>query len=80
MNCGEKLPGVKLYAHWINCIKQKCGEGYGGKCHVKNEESDYPLNGKCVKDFYHPIDNIDLSEIKAFETIKQASEAPDIPF
>ena len=75
-----KKKGVRLYVHWANCVKGKCGEGYGGKCHVKGGELDYPLDGKCVNDFYQPVDNIDLSEIGAFETIKQASEAADIPF
>ena len=80
MDYVERLPGVQLYARWINCIKEKCGEGYGGKCHVNGGESDYPLDGKCVNDFYHPIDKIDLADIEAFETIKQASEVADIPF
>ena len=80
MDYVKRLPGVQLYARWINCIKEKCGESYGGKCHVKYEEADYPLDGKCVKCFYHPIDKIDLADIEAFETIKQASEVADIPF
>jgi hypothetical protein len=76
----DKLKGLVLYGHWVNCIKEKCGEGYNDKCHVPGGQSDYPQDGKCFNDFYKPIDEIDDSEIGAFETIGQASAPADIPF
>ena len=75
----DKIKGLVLYGHWVNCIKGKCSESYGDKCHFSGGESDYPQDGKCVSDFYQPIEEINDSEIGAFETVDQHVSA-DIPF
>ena len=76
----EKLKGLVLYGHWVNCIKGKCAESYDDKCHISGGEHRYPEDGKCVSDFYKPLDEIDDYEIGAFETIGQQSVLADIPF
>lgn len=43
-NLGKK-PEVKLYGKWVYCCKEKCDEGFGGRCNRVSRE--YPENGLC---------------------------------
>jgi len=84
---------VKLYAHFIHCLKEKCGEGRDGKCNAgvfTHERTGpvrvsvpYPEDGKCLFPGYFPYSE-EMEGNGAYETTEEVDEAdkfaPDIPF
>lgn len=75
-------PKTRLYAHWVNCIKEKCYESSGGKCNRAKfiqgrcEPAPYPEDGKCLFPNYFPYSKED-EENKAFEQVKETDGIPD---
>jgi hypothetical protein len=55
---------TKLYAHWVNCIKDECPESNKGKCDrakyernkevVYGEPAEFPKDGKCLFPEFQP--------------------------
>ena len=82
---------TKLYAHWINCIKDDCPESKDGQCvrgkyeRLRCEGSrgvvPFPEDGKCLFPDYVPYTK-EIEALGAYETDSpdQPSEASDIPF
>ena len=58
---------TKLYAHWVNCIKEKCPESGDGKCRMGQEAVDFPADGKCLSPEYIDYEK-EWEEAGAYET------------
>jgi hypothetical protein len=86
--------GIKLYAHFVNCLRDKCGEGKTGKCgagvftHKGCEPVrvfvPFPKDGKCLFPCYIPYDpeSSDFTEnLESYEQINESvGEIDDVPF
>jgi hypothetical protein len=86
-------PKVKLYAHWVNCIGEKCPEAKDKKCKQVferiNPETlehlhvidfvDLPKNGKCHDPCYVPYPQVDENS-DGFERLTDEKEINDVPF
>ncbi|MDR0476167.1 MAG: hypothetical protein LBH43_21180 [Treponema sp.] len=80
---------VKLYAHWVNCVKNKCGEYKDGKCGggvFVHDRCDpvrvfvpLPKDYKCLFPNYFPCSGIDISN-GGFEKTEAEETIEDIPF
>jgi hypothetical protein len=87
-------PKVKLYAHWVNCIGEKCPECEAKlkKCRqafehithkhiITTELVPLPKDGKCLSPFYLPYSDVDENSV-GFErlTEEEEKETNDVPF
>jgi len=56
-----RKPNVKLYAHWVNCIREECPESKDKKCtrglftQEKCDPVPFPEDGKCLFPIYIPL-------------------------
>jgi hypothetical protein len=84
-------PKVALYAHWVNCIGEKCPEAEAKlkKCRQTFEHVNrnifttdlvpIPKDGKCLSPFYLPYSDVDEDSF-GFERPQEKGEIIDIPF